>query len=361
MAAERNAPARILDDIRSAGERARELVDQILTFGRRRDAHHIPVSLRTLVAEVVSLLRASLPPQIELAVHEPPEALFVSGVTAQLQQVLLNLCNNAAQAMDGIGRVELNVAAVDVTFAQSFSHGSLSPGRYVRIAVADSGRGIDLVVLERIFEPFFTTRVTGNGLGLATSWEIVRSHGGAMNVQSTVGTGSRFEVWLPRIDAVASDAHIAALPFGNGETVLLVETSPSRLIRDEEIVAALGYEPVGFTRAEDARAACQAAPERFDVVIVGHLPPSTAAALELTEAVRRLAPGLPILLATSQADEIAVDALVDAGICDVVAWPINAAEIAVALQECFRRRASRVGRSRTGSVNLVVQSGEHSR
>jgi signal transduction histidine kinase len=364
MADERNAPGHILDDIRRAGERARELVDQILTFARRRDAQHNPVSLVTLVAEVASLLRASLPPQIKLVVHEPAEAVFVSGVPAQLQQVLLNLCNNAAQAMDNAGRVELEIAAEDVARAQTFSHGSLPPGRYARLAVSDSGRGIDAVALERIFEPFFTTRVTGNGLGLATSWEIVRAHKGAMNVQSAVGAGTRFEVWLPRIDAVApaSDADIAALPFGSGETVLLVEASPTRLLRAEEILAALGYEPVGFTRAEDARDAFEAAPERFDIVVVGHLPPSTAAALALTQAMRRLAtprlPSLPILLATSQADEFAADALVAAGVCDVVAWPISAAEIAVALQESFRRSSPQDGRIRTATTDLSLQAGE---
>jgi nitrogen-specific signal transduction histidine kinase/CheY-like chemotaxis protein len=360
MAGERNAPSRILDDIRRAGERARELVEQILTFARRRDTRLCPMSLQTLVAEAVSLLRASLPATVELVVHEPAEAVFVSGAAGQLQQVLLNLCNNAAQAMDNLGRVELEIAAVDVRQARSLSHGSLSPGRYAQITVGDSGRGIDAVALERIFEPFFTTRRTGNGLGLATSWDIVRGHGGAMNVQSAVGAGSRFEVWLPRIDAVvlASDQDLATLPFGNGETVLMVESSPARLLRDEEILAALGYEPVGFTRAEDARAACQAAPERFDTMVVGHLPGPAAATLELTGAIRRLAPGLPILLATSQADDFAADALVGAGICDLVAWPITAAEIAVALQEGLRRRGARGGSGRAGTADLSLQNGE---
>jgi signal transduction histidine kinase len=353
MAGERNAPSRILDDIRRAGERARELVDQILTFARRRDTRHSPMSLETLVAEAVSLLRASLPATIELVVHEPPEAVFVSGAAGQLQQVLLNLCNNAAQAMDNVGRVELEIAAVDISQSQSLTHGSLSAGRYARITVGDSGRGIDAVALERIFEPLFTTRRTGTGLGLATSGDIVRGHSGAMNVQSTVGAGSRFEVWLPRIDAVvlASDRDLATLPFGNGETVLMVESSPARLLRDEEILAALGYEPVGFTRAEDARAACQAAPERFDTMVVGHLPGPAAATLELTDAIHRLAQGLPILLAASQAAEFAADALVGAGICELVAWPIAAAEIAVALQDALRRRDSRDERSLAARVD----------
>ena len=341
MAGEQNASSCILDDIRRAGERARELVDQILTFARRRHAQRSVVSIKALTAEAISLLQVSLPTEIELTVRDPPETIFVSGAPAQLQQVLLNLCNNAAQAMGHAGRIELEVGGAELPAVQSLSHGGLAPGRYVKIAVIDSGKGIDDATLERIFEPFFTTRVTGNGLGLATSLEIVREHGGAMNVQSVVGAGSTFEVWLPRIEATAptSDEGIADPPLGQGETVLVIETSPDGLLRDEEILAALGYEPVGFTRAADALAACQASPERFDAVVVGHVVPTTAA-FELTEALHHLVPGLAILLAAGPAVEFGADALLVAGISDVVSWPIAAAGIATALRDCLRRRGS---------------------
>ena len=141
---------------------------------------------------------------------------------------------------------------LELTGARSLSHGELQPGRYVRLAVSDTGRGMDEATLARIFEPFFTTRSAGNGLGLATVREIVREHGGAMNVRSTPGEGSRFEVWLPGLATAGAALQLdaAAVPLGRGETMLMVANDSARLLRDEEMLAALGYEPVGFTDAD---------------------------------------------------------------------------------------------------------------
>jgi len=339
MACEQHGSAGFLGEIRRAGERARELVDQILTFARRRDVRRNPVSIRALITEATSLLRASLPPTVEVVVHELAEELTVSGVHVQLQQVVLNLCKNAAQAMDQVGRVELEIEAVDVVTARTLSHGVLAPGGYVHIAVGDTGRGIDEAALGRIFEPFFTTRLLGSGLGLAMTRDIVREHGGAMHVESTPGAGSRFEVWLPCVNAVASTSGqaVATPPIGHGETVLVVEQDAVRLLRDEETFAALGYEPVGFTRAAEAQARCRESPEHFDAIVVGHLGPM-AKALDLALALHEIAPTLPIVLATTSADDFAANALVTAGISDVVAWPINATEMATTLEDCLRRK-----------------------
>jgi DNA-binding NtrC family response regulator len=162
-----------------------------------------------------------------------------------------------------------------------------------------------------------------------------------MHVESIVGAGSRFEVWLPRVSAVAATSGevIATLPFGHGETVLVVEQDAVRLLRDEEIFAALGYEPVGLTRAAEAQARCRESPQRFDAVVVGHLAPM-AEALDLALALHEIAPALPILLATASTDGFATNALVTAGISDVVAWPINATEMATMLDDCLRRKDS---------------------
>ncbi len=218
-------PARNLNAIRRAGERARDLVDQILAFGGRQDVRRRPVSLNALIAETRSLLGASLPSQINLIIREAPEAAVVSAQPGQLQQVILNLCNNAAQAMDQMGCIEIETEVHQTTGVRSLTHGDLGPGRYVRIAVSDAGRGMDEITLEHIFEPFFTTRLAGNGLGLATVREIVREHGGAINVWSALGTGTRFEVWLPCIAASAPAARDKAptLRLGRGETVLVID------------------------------------------------------------------------------------------------------------------------------------------
>jgi signal transduction histidine kinase len=331
--------ARNLGEIRRAGERARDLVDQILAFGRRREAQGTPVSVKGLVAETSSLLHASLPSRIELVIREVPDAAVVSGELGQLQQVILNLCSNAAQAMDQVGCVEIETAVPEITEARSLTHGDLASGRYVRIAVSDTGRGMDKATFERIFEPFFTTRLAGSGLGLATVREIVREHGGAINVCSAPGVGSCFAVWLPCIalPTLVKDDQPSVFTFGRGETVLVVDEANDRLLADEEMLAALGYEPVGFTRAGDALAACRTVRERFDALIIGHLVPPNSA-LDLAVALHDTVPDVPVLLATASADEIGADALVAAGISEVVHRPLISAEIASALARWLQFR-----------------------
>ena len=156
-------------------------------------------------------------------------------------------------------------------------------GRYVRIAVIDTGRGIDEATLRQIFEPFFTTRLAGNGLGLATVREIVHGHGGTMNVRSKPGAGSCFEVWLPCIAPTASPSSkefvAAAWRRRDGSWW---STRSANGLRAEELLAALGYEPVGCARARDALAACEEAPKQFDMV-VSHLVPA-ASTLEFATA-----------------------------------------------------------------------------
>jgi signal transduction histidine kinase len=333
--------AQHIDEIRQAAERGRDLIDSILTFGRQRDARVRPVQVRTLFEEASSLLRASLPAGVELVIDDVPTDVAVSGEPAQLQQVILNLCTNAAQAMPRGGSIRITAEQKEVTAFLPVSHGELVPGRYVGLAVIDSGHGFDESVARRLFEPFFTTRSAGTGLGLATVHDIVRDHDGAMNVQSKPEHGSRFEAWLP---AVAPDSTAvvgpAVLPLGRGQTVLVVESERERLLYNEEMLAALGYEPVGFERPADAIAACRSAPDRFDIILVSHAS-QTSVGLDLTRALHEVAPRQPILLATSSTIDVGLDALADAGISDVLRRPLASTELAVALARCLRSGAYR--------------------
>jgi signal transduction histidine kinase len=335
-------PARNLKEIRRAGERARDLIEQILAFGRRRDPRRVRIGVGEMLTEAESLLRASLPPGIELVVGDVPETAVVLGEPAQLQQVILNLCNNAGQAMDGVGTIEVQTGICDIPADQAQPYRELLPGRYAVVTVVDHGRGMDSTTLDRIFEPFFTTRLAGNGLGLATVQEIVREHEGTVIVQSQLGVGSRFEVWLPCVSAAEFD-HAAGpgpIPRGIGQTVLLISDNRDRLMRDEEMVAALGYEPVGFAEPAGMLAACQAAPDRFDAVLV-NARETAEATLGLAAELHRAAPALPILLATPSVDEFSAQQLIGAGISEVVRQPLLSHEIAMALA---RRLAPADGR-----------------
>jgi CheY-like chemotaxis protein len=241
--------------------------------------------------------------------------------------------------MDGVGRLEVEAEPHQISQALSLSHGDVKPGRYVCIAVEDAGRGMDKETRARIFEPFFTTSA-GTGLGLATVLEIVREHGGAINVRSEPGVGSRFEAWLPCIAAVAADhgKDPSALPLGQGETLLLIDHDRARLSRDEEILAALGYEPIGFTQPAEALTACRKAPERFDALVVGHFGPARSV-LDLVADLHAAAPQVPIVIATTSADEVDADALLAVGGFEVVHRPLVSTEIAAALERGLADRA----------------------
>jgi signal transduction histidine kinase len=356
-----------LSEIRRAGERARDLVDQILTFGRRTALRRRSICIEALIAETKSLLEASLRPQINLVVRATSRRTIVFGEPAQLQQVILNVCNNAAQAMDAAGTIEVEIDAREIGQALSMGHGELVSGHYVVISITDPGRGMDEALLERIFEPFFTTRPEGNGLGLATVREIVLDHGGAVNVQSAPGAGTRFDIWLPSVSFVeplSRHETPGSVRRGSGEAVLVLEADRERLLRHEEILAALGYEPVGFTDPAEAAAACRwelrnnlGAPTRFDAVLLCSHLHGAGAALEHAALLRKTAPALPMILAAASAREFGAPALAGVGILEVIRQPLMSAELAGALARCLSIPDSLSHRLRSSTAdNDVVSS-----
>ncbi len=331
-------PRRNLDAIHRGAERARELIDQILTFGRRNEGRWERICIKALVAETTTLLAASLPSHVGLTTSETSEMTVVLADPAQLQQVILNVCNNAAQAMDRPGVIEIQIGVREITEELRVGHVGIGPGRFVVVSVSDPGPGMDEATQERIFEPFFTTRPDGNGLGLATVREIVQEHDGAVEVQSTLGAGTRFGIWLPSVSSnepisVQHSPDLAGR--GAGETVLVLEADRWQLLRHEEILAALGYEPVGFTRLAEAAVACRAARGRFDAALVCHQPRANSA-VDFATALHDIAPTLPIILATPSARDLDAAMLAASGISEVVHHPLASAELAGALSRCRR-------------------------
>ena len=199
---------RYVQQVMTAGQRGKGVVDQILAFSRRGGHEHRPTQVQSVVEETVDLLRASLPTTIAIRTRLEAEDAMVLGDPTQLQQVVVNLSANAAQAMDGHGTLEIALDAVELAGDVALSHGTLAAGRYARLTVTDAGRGMDEATAERIFEPFFTTKAAGSGtgLGLSTVHGIVADHGGAINVKSRPDEGSAFQVYLARTEALATPA-----------------------------------------------------------------------------------------------------------------------------------------------------------
>jgi signal transduction histidine kinase len=338
-----------LGEIRRAGERARDLVDQILTFGRRRTVRRARISVLEWIGEARSLLEATLPPHVRLVVREAVPGVMVCAELTSLQQVILNVCNNAAQAMDAPGTIEIQIATRELEHGSVTGPAGLAAGRYVVVSVTDPGRGIDEATLERVFEPFFTTRAEGNGLGLALVREVISEHSGTVRIRSTPGAGTRVDIWLPRSESQSlteSELHEAANR-GSGEAVLVLEANRERLLRHEEILAALGYEPVGFTGVAEAEAALLADPNRCDAALICARSQDSSAVLTWVTALRKQPPRLPIVLATSAPADFAAPALAEAGVTAIIGQPLNSAELAGALGRCI-----------TGRCAVILQSQE---
>jgi signal transduction histidine kinase len=202
---------RYAQNVLTAATRGRELVEQILTYSRTQRGARVPIDLAEVVAETLELIRGSLPADIRLDASAAGTPLVLIGDATQLHQVAMNLCSNAIQAMRTGGTLRVTLEAA--TFpAQALSHGTLEPGRYVRLTVADSGSGMDENILAHIFEPFFTTKEIGKGTGLGLSLvhAIITDYGGAIHVQSAPLQGSIFTIYLPQSQVTPADPKTAA-------------------------------------------------------------------------------------------------------------------------------------------------------
>lgn len=321
----RSPAARQLGEIQHAVARGRDLVDGILAFGRQRIEPPRSVDVAGLMKETASVLSASHSSEVRVVLVTPPEDLgTVFGEGGDLQQVLLNIGANAVRAMEGRGEVRLSAARTSLTHSRECVAGTLPPGTYVRLTVDDVGCGIDPSLLPQIFEPFFTTRRDGHGLGLATAREIVRDHGGSIDVASTLGQGSRFEIWLPEVES----RHDAKATARGGRTVLLLCATQECVLQSEDMLAGLSYEPVGYSDEEEAVSALTRKPERFDAAICCHEQASIA--VGWADQLRRASPGLPLVLVSRVSLQLNYDAAA-LGRCAVVAWPLRSGGLARAL------------------------------
>jgi signal transduction histidine kinase/CheY-like chemotaxis protein len=321
---------RYIDNIIVAANRARELVARILAFSRPGVGSARPVWLQKIIAEVHSLAAGSLPPRVSVEVSVPPRPLVTLGDAAQLHQMLANLLTNAVQAVSDGGRVVMRAEPVTVGEARDCTVGRVHRGRYARIDITDSGAGMTGAQLERIFEPFFTTKPVGEGTGLGLSLVhgIVLDHGAALEVTSQPGAGTSFSVYLPVSDAQPeAEPAPLAVPQGDGQTIMVVDDEASLVHLAEEVLASLGYEPVGCIGAEQALALFRASPERFDAVLTDAVMPDMSGT-ELLQELKRLKPGLPAILMSGYGGPDLQAQAHSAGAQAVLAKPLTQADLA---------------------------------
>ncbi|HEX7465685.1 MAG TPA: ATP-binding protein, partial [Usitatibacter sp.] len=285
------------------------------------------------------LVRGSTPLAIDVNFVDDCAEATVLGDPTRMHQLLMNLCTNAIHSMGNGGTLELRVACEEFTEPRKVRSGEIAPGEYVRISVKDTGHGIAPEVIDRIFEPFFTTKPAGRGtgLGLALVHSVVTEHKGFIEVASELGRGTTFSVWMPQIHAEeGAGDELASLPMGGGQVILAVDDELDVLHALEEMLAQLGYEPVGFGNSREALEAMRANPRRFDAVVSDEVMPELIGT-QLANELRRINPTLPIVIASGYGGAGFEARALSAGVNRVLRKPYRMSEIAEALAIFFAK------------------------
>ena len=281
---------------------ARDLVAQILSYSRQGAEQRMPVNLGNVVEDTMNLIRPTLPHNIDVQVEIDGDAGIVTGSSNQLLQVFMNMCVNAIHAMrpDG-GLLRVSVENFDVDKVYALNSSDLPLGRFVRVAISDSGCGISQEVQANLFEAYVTTKPEGQGtgLGLYTSKEIVESHGGRVTVYSEPGRGTTFKIYLPMADSstLSDPLLVGDVPLGDGQLVLLVDDENGILQIEKAMLEYLGYRVSAYDDPRDAIETFSSAPNDFAIVVTDIVMPHMSGD-EFVGRIRSIRTSMPIIVTT---------------------------------------------------------------
>jgi len=319
-----------LDQVLNAAERARNLVKQILAFSRKSQSEVKPFQVHVILKEALKLMRASISANIEIKVNTTDARDVVLADATQIHQIIVNLCTNAAHAMEksgGILTVELE--PVVLQDADVIAYSDLQTGLYVQLTIRDTGIGIESQNISRIFEPFFTTKGVGKGtgMGLAVVHGIVKSLKGDIKIHSEVGRGTVFHVLLPALEeeVTVSAAVIADPPQGH-ESVLLVDDEPALLQVGASMMRSLGYQVTAVQKPLEALELFAGDPKAFDLVFTDQSMPELSG-FDFAQQVLGLCPDIPVILCTGYSDLVTEEAVLAAGIKAFVVKPLSRLKI----------------------------------
>ncbi|MDQ5987606.1 MAG: Sensor histidine kinase RcsC [Syntrophus sp. SKADARSKE-3] len=332
-----------LKQVFKAGERARDLVKQILTFSRQREELLSPLSVGPIIKEVLKFLKASLPSTIQIQhnIHANPDMVLAD--PTQIHQILMNLCTNAAYAMrERTGVMNISLTSVDINPGDVITTSDLVPGKYLKLTITDTGVGMDALTIERIFDPFFTTKRSGEGtgLGLSVVHGIVKRWGGTITVKSELGKGSEFDVYLPLFMGTESHKEVKTEDssiLGGKECILFVDDEEMIVELSEITLIRLGYEVVGLRSSLEALELFRTHPERFDLVVTDITMPKMTG-IELTQELLHIRPDLPVIGCTGFSEMIDPEKAVQLGMKALIMKPIIQSQLAVVVRRTLDQK-----------------------
>lgn len=327
-----------LEQVVTAGKRAKDLVKQILTFSRQTEPNHQPLDVRIIIEEALTLIRATLPATIEVKAELSQTTGLVLADQTQIHQVLINLFANAEHAMRGKhGTITVRLEDLYLDSSGQTKFQDLPPGSYCRISIADKGTGIAPHILPRIFDPFFTTKDVGSGtgMGLSVAHGIITTHGGTITVDSHLGVGTTFSIFLPHLQDTSS-----CLLQEPGKSELVKKEGHILFIDDEEVISQmgqrllhhLGYTVTTCTSGLVALEIFRTNPDRFDAVITDQTMPKITGEHLATELLK-IRPSLPIIVCTGFSYTLSPEKAQALGIRRLLNKPLLIQELAAALEE----------------------------
>ncbi len=328
-----------LQEVLKAAERARDLVQQILTFSRQGERKRTPVRIQAVVKETLRLLRSTFPSTIQLRTAIRDDCGPVFADATQVQQVVMNLGTNAYHAMrEQGGTLSVALEMFDIHSPLEGQAKGLVEGKYVVLDVSDTGPGIDESHLDRIFDPFFTTKAPGEGtgMGLAVVHGIVKRYGGQVAVETKPGEGTRFRVFFPMVDAEVGreeENGPTTLPHGS-ERILIVDDEAPVLDTVQQMLESLGYHVTPRSDSLTALETFRERPQEFDLVITDMTMPNMTGA-SLARNLMDIRPGLPIILCTGFSEIINEDKAKALGVKEYLQKPVAKREMAMKVRRAL--------------------------
>jgi PAS domain S-box-containing protein len=324
------------NQILKASDRAKKLVEQILSFSRQQKQERRPVRLQPVIHEVLRLVRSTLPASVVLDVEIEADSPAVLADPTQIHQILLNLSTNASHAMRGEGTLGVRLEHARVDAATAATVPDLRPGSYALLTVTDTGHGMDAQTLKRIFEPFFTTKPPGEGtgLGLSVAHGIVKEHEGAITARSEPGRGTVFRIYFPEhsVPGIEELSARAPLPSGRGEHILVVDDEPAICHAVGRMLKRIGYSVALAASAQQGLAAFRDAPDSFHGVITDLAMPGMSGP-DLATRLLEIRADIPILLATGFSGTWSRDTARAHGFRDLLQKPVSLGDLAGTLHE----------------------------
>ena len=346
-----------LDQVLSASYRAKDLVNQILTFSRQSEGEKRTVILAPVIKETIKFVQVLLPSCIEVETRMKDEDMAIVANPVQIHQMLMNLCTNAAHAIgeENQGKIRITLTRQQLDPHQAAQYIGIGPGRYARVTVEDTGTGMKPEVVERIFDPFFTTKPAGEGtgMGLSVVHGVVKSCYGHISVHSETGQGTSFEILIPETDPGNRRPEVTAVPqaFAGDGRILLVDDEGSLAVMGQELLEGLGYYVVSETSALSALEIFREDPWAFDLVLTDLIMPDLSGD-RLAWQIKGIRPDIPVILCSGRiGNKKAEETLARFGIDAFLRKPVGARQLAETLQQYI---SVPVGKFRRGNLNGAV-------